>query len=89
MKIFSDCAYFALRPFPMQFSSLYKSKSATELRKIHLDDFLKNEKLGFEKLTNYWMKLGFKKIPETDVYLTSSALRTPTEIALFKNRNLP
>lgn len=88
MKIFADCAYFALRPFPMQYSSSHKDKSATDLKKLHLDGFAKDEKKSFKRLISHWEKIGFKQIPKTDVYLSSSALKIPTELDLFKNRNL-
>ncbi|MBD5770749.1 hypothetical protein [Marinomonas colpomeniae] len=66
----------ALKAFPLQYEAhrdddLWRSK-------LLLEDFESNQNFSIEKLKNYYEKLGFKRLPDTDIMIFSTAFIIPS-----------
>jgi hypothetical protein len=47
---------------------------------LKYDGFAKSEAHAIKRLQEYWSQLGFKQVPDTDVFILSPSYKLPTSV---------
>lgn len=72
-KFMGGCRFAFIKVFPLQFRSGHSIERSNE----QLKQFTRDKKAAVRKLKNYYSKIGFKRIPNSDYMLFDNELRHP------------
>jgi GNAT superfamily N-acetyltransferase len=70
-----NCGLVAIKPFPLQYEKTDTPKSDQRFKRDH------------KKLTQYYARLGFKKMPGSDFHVCSLEFKLPTDKQVFETIN--
>lgn len=81
------CAVVVIKPFPLQFSVSEGGTSPVQLEidaRMAMNSFTASKKTAFAKLRNYWRKLGFRRIGDTEYLALDLQRKQPSYEKLLR-----